>query len=356
MVGTNDVETYSFDQFLSARSAFGPRFSADGTRLFFLSDLSGAPQVWAVPVGPAGVSPGAWPEPVAVGMDRVTGAFPSPTSDRLIVVADVGGNERTQISLIERPGTTPRPLTAAYDAIHTFGGWHPSGRQIAFSSNERDARYFDAYILDVDSGERTRVFEGDGSFYASGISPDGRSLLIQQADSAWDHAIFVVDLESGAARRITPSDAVARYRQLAWAPDGSPDGDPDGFKIYCVSDVGRDFLGLAELDPRGPSFRWLVREEWDVDDFAVSPSGALVAYELNVEGFSDVRVRTLATGDERALALPLGQTYEPYRWAPTFAWAPDGQRFALTLSTPTTPAAVHLASADGSRLEQVTHA
>ena len=344
---TNGGAMYGFDQFLSARSAFGARFSADGTRLFFLSDLSGAPRLWALPLDASGAAPGAWPEPVAVDMDRVTGAYPAPVSDRLVLVADVGGNERTQLFLLERPGMTPRPLTDTHQAIHTFGGWHPDGRTIAFSSNERDARFFDAYVLDVETGARRAVFEGDGTFYAAGFSPDGRLLAVQQADSAWEHAVYVVDVESGAARRLTPP-GVARYRQLAWAADGQ--------SIYCVTDAGRDFLGLAALAAEDGALRWVACAEWDVDDFALAPDGSRVAYEVNVEGFSEVRVRVLATGEERSLSLPLGQAYEPYRWFPTFAWAPDSARFALTVSTSTTPAAVYLADAAGLGIERVTRA
>lgn len=334
---------YQLDQFLSARSAFGPRFSQDGSRLFFLSDLTGAPALWAVRLD----AEMRWPEPVGVSFDRVTGAWPGPGSERLVVAADVGGNERTQLSLIERPGVTPRLLTHTPDAIHQFGGWHPNGRQIAYSSNERNARFFDAYLLDIETGARQRVFPGadqrvghgaghsDGTYYASGISPDGARLLLQEAGSAWDHAVYVVELASGEARRLTP-EGKARYRQLAWGADATT--------AYCVTDQGRDFLGLAALDTDTGELHWLACPDWDIDDFAVSPDGSKIAYQVNVDGYSEIWVHEVATGQKTAVPIPTGQAYEPYKWLPTFSWSPDSRQLAFTFSAADRPASLYVAT------------
>jgi dipeptidyl aminopeptidase/acylaminoacyl peptidase len=326
---------YRLDQFLSARSAFGPRFSQDGSRVFFLSDLTGAPQLWSARLD----GEGRWPEPVAVSFDRITGAWPAPHGESIVVAADTGGNERTQLYLLERPGVTPRLLTHAPDAIHQFGGWHPDGRRLAYSSNERNAQYFDAYLLDLETGERRCVFpatgQSDGTFYASGISPDGQALLLQEAGSAWSHAVYVCDLASGGARRLTPEET-ARYRQLAWGANGRT--------AYCVSDLGRDFLGLTAIDTQTGDLRWLACPDWDVDDFAVSPDGRQIAYQVNVDGYSEVWVHTLATGQGTAIPIPSGQAYEPYKWLPTFSWSPDSRRLAFTFSAADRPASIYVAT------------
>src|SRR3954469_21082505 len=136
--------SYRFEQYLNARSAYGATADAAGDRLYFVSDLTGTPQLWSLPLG----REGAWPEPVAVNLDRVQLAVPSSKPGRLVLGADVGGDERMQLYLIDGLGVAPRRLTDQLDAIHTFGGWHPDGKQIVFSSNERDPRFFDIYTLD----------------------------------------------------------------------------------------------------------------------------------------------------------------------------------------------------------------
>ncbi|MCC6176554.1 MAG: hypothetical protein IT305_14700 [Chloroflexi bacterium] len=64
---------YQFEQFLNARSAYGPTFDAGGRRLQFLSDLTGVPALWGLPLG----APDAWPEPLTTQLDRVQAAYPS---------------------------------------------------------------------------------------------------------------------------------------------------------------------------------------------------------------------------------------------------------------------------------------
>ena len=121
---------------------------AAGDRLYFISDLTGSPQLWSVRIDQAQ----AWPEPVAVNLDRVLFATPSSKPGRLVFGADVGGNERLQLYLVDGPGRAPRALTDSPTTMHSFGGWSPDGTSIAFSSNERDARFFDDVLVHLDGG------------------------------------------------------------------------------------------------------------------------------------------------------------------------------------------------------------
>src|SRR5262249_45685240 len=159
-----------------------------------VSDITGSPQLWSVALADAQ----AWPEPVAVNLDRVMLAVPSSKPGRLAFGADVGGDERMQLYLVDGYGRSPKPLTASPTTMHEFGGWHPDGTRIAFSSNERDARFFDVYLMDVESGACRLLFQGDGTYHAGGFSPDGLSVLVQRADVSSDQALYVLDVASGA--------------------------------------------------------------------------------------------------------------------------------------------------------------
>jgi dipeptidyl aminopeptidase/acylaminoacyl peptidase len=339
--------TYRFEQLLSARSAYGATVDAAGDRLYFIADITGAPQLWSVPTDDAS----AWPEPIAVNLDRISAVFPSSQPGRLVFGADVGGNERMQLYLVDGPGRTPRLLTEALVAIHVWGGWHPDGRSVVFSSNERDPRYFDVYTLDVESGSRRLLFQDNATYYAGGYSPDGRWVLVQRVDTPSDQAVYVLDVESGAARQLSESGHPAKYAHLTWAADGS--------SVYCITDRDREFLYVARLDLSTGALETVVTADWDVGDFAISPDGRRLVYELNVDGFSEVRVRDLADSAEVKLDIPRGQASDTSRWYHTFSWLPDSTRFALAISTPTAPAEVYLAQlgdgrTTGGDLRQVT--
>ncbi len=332
---------YRFEQFLNARSAYGPTVDASGERVYFISDITGSPQLWST-----GSSDDSWPEPVGVGFDRVLEAHPSPRPGRLALAADVGGNERTQLYLLDGQGSMPRPLTENAEAIHAVGGWHPDGRTLAFASNERNPRWFDVYMLEVESGERRRILEGDATFRASTFSPDGRSLLVQRVDTPSDQTLLVVDIQSGRAARLTDEGEPSRYEHPAWSTDGPA--------VYCVTDRDREMLAVARLELGSGRLTSVVESEWDVDDFALSPDGRRLVYETNESGCSRLWVRELLDGHLTRLEAPDCQAYESHRWHPTFSWFPDSSRCALALSTPTRQADVFVADVAGGRLNRLT--
>jgi len=327
--------TYRFEQFLSARSAYGATVDAAGDRLYCISDLTGAPQLWSLPLDAAY----AWPEPVAVNLDRVMLAAPSSQPGRLVFGADVGGNERMQLYLVDGLGQTPRLLTEPATAIHVWGGWHPDGKMIAFSSNERDPHFFDVYTLDVESGARRLLFQGDGSYYAGSFSPDGRSVLVQRADVGSDQSIHILDVESGAIRQLTEAGHPSKYAHAAWSRDGRA--------VYCITDRDRELLYIARLDAVSGALESIVVADWDVGDFALSPDGRRLVYELNVDGFSEVRVRDFSDGAEITLDIPRGVACDPSRWYHSFSWSPESRQFAFALSTATATADVYLAHLGG---------
>lgn len=90
---------YTFERYLNVRAAYGPSFSPHGRRLAFLTNITGMAEVWSVPVD-VRASDSAWPAQSTFTGDRVLGATYAPDADLLIVGADIGGNERTQLYLL----------------------------------------------------------------------------------------------------------------------------------------------------------------------------------------------------------------------------------------------------------------
>jgi dipeptidyl aminopeptidase/acylaminoacyl peptidase len=333
---------FQFEQFLNARSAYGPTVDASGRYLYFLSDTTGTPALWSLSLE----REGAWPEPLVTGLDRVQAAHPSPMPGQLVVAADVGGAERTQLYLLEEHGRLPRPLTDDPEAIHLFGSWDPDGKTIALSTNRRDPRHFDVELLHVRSGDRQILWQADATCYADEFSPDGQSLLVRRVDTPSDQAVFVVDVASGAATLLTPSDRPAVYEHLTWSLDGR--------QVFAISDVDREHRALVSIDVASGQVQPIVEPTCDVDAFALSPDGERLIYALNRGGASEVRLRGMADGGERRVQLPVGQAHDGNRWVPTFSWLPDSRAALFAFSEPTRPADVYLARADSQVIERLT--
>src|SRR5215831_7981262 len=305
MVSEYAAGMLDLQQLLRARSASAGRFDASGQRLYFVSDLSGVPQVWAT----GGRS---WPELVVAPPDRAQVIHPGPRPGQLIVGADMGGNEHTQLL---RSGPTPQTWQSLTDdpaRIHSFGGWSKDGSQISFSANTRTDRWFDVYVRDLATNTTRRVLEHDSTNRAGQFSPDGRWLVVTRAFSNQHQELWLVDLRGqDAPRLITDPDQEARYQRAQWTPDGSA--------LLCRTDVGREFSTPARLDVTSGQLTPLFESDVDIDETALDPTGRRLAYVRNSEGRAEIIVRDLDSGQEtKVQGLPAGSVYS--YWRAALAW------------------------------------
>ncbi len=334
-----------FVRYLNVRSATGASFSPDGRRITFLTDVTGVAEVWSVALDDIAASP-PWPDQLTFDGERIIGAAFSPTADRLIVGGDVGGNERTQLSLMSGDGATRTPLTDQPNVIHVFGGWQedgsassgwsPDGARITFASNARDPRFFDVYERSVDdlAAPPRLLLQHDGTNYPAGYAPDGRSILVQRFHSNVRNALILVDVATGAARQLTPDldDGPARHIAPQWSPDGR------GF--YLLSDRGRQFLSPAWFDLATGEMTYLRDDQWDADGLALSRDGLRLALVTNVDGTSKIELFDISSGWDARLPLPSPDL--PLGVAVGAQWSPDATRLAFTFASPTDAVDIYL--------------
>ncbi len=300
---------------LRVRSAYAGRFDASGY-LVFVADLGGVPQVW-------GVDGSGWPELLVAPPDRAQTVFPGPRPGQLVVGADVGGNEHTQMLYSDAgPGAPRRALTNTPDRIHTFGSFAANAKTISFAANTRNPRWFDIYLYDLATDEVVRVLEHDSSNQAGPFSPDGRWLVVERSFSNAHRELWLVDTQgSEQPRLLTSPDEHASYERPEWSPDGR--------SLFCLTDAGREFAAPAQLDVASGQLRFVVEPDLDVDEATLDPTGQRLAYAVNTDGESRIVVRTLASGSERSIGgLPSGALYQ--YWQNALAWDQSGQRLAIS--------------------------
>ncbi len=317
------AERYGFERYLNIRTAYGPSFSPDGTRISFLTDITGVPEVWSVAIDLSTTTP-PWPEQLTFRGERVAGAAFSPADKVLLVSADTGGNERTQLHTLDADGTAFAALTVQPEVIHQFGGWSPDGTSISYASNERDNRFFDVYERPVDGGEPRRLLQQDGTNSAERYSPDGRSVLVARHDSNVRNRLFLVDRTTGEVRALTPEieEGPALHAFSSWAADRR--------SLYLLSDRGRQFLALARLDLASGEMRYLRDDAWGAEWLDVTHDGTRLALVTNEDGYSRLELFDVSGGWEgrhmlKSPALPPGVLSE-------LTWSRDGKRLAFTFN------------------------
>jgi len=293
--GASCVGDYTLAQYLMIRGNGDGSFVAGAEEVLFTNSTTGVNQLWRMKVG------GGWPHQLTFFEEGIDYYYAHPTDDLVALGVDRGGNERTQLYLCDTWGLNLRRITYDDSAIFGFGGFARDGTKLVYESNERDERYFDVYLHDVETGEREAILESDDFNSSVGFSPDGRYVAFIRSYDSHNTDLFLIDLKNDNELILcSPHDGEAEYGVPRWLPDSA------GF--YFSSNEDNEFVELAYYDMASGERRWAERPGWDLEDYYISWDGRYLVYEVNVEGYDELRIKDLATGAYlNTPGMPIGQ-------------------------------------------------
>jgi len=259
--------------------------------------------------------------------EPVNGGSWSPTGARkgVIYVRDSGGNENYQLEYLDPAGPGAVRLT---DGRGRADGpvWSADGTSVAFSWTARTGTNSDIYVDDpLDRRAPELVFEAaEPGWSVAEWSPDGKSLLLGRFVSVNETYGYVYDLANRRLTEIEPASVKAARFNAVFAPDGRG--------IYFTSDLGTEFQTLRHFDLATGKVTQLTGDTpWDVEDLAISGDGRYLAWVINEDGASRLRVRDLARAADLAPpALPFGVIG-------AIEFETGGNRLAFSLQTPAAP-------------------
>jgi dipeptidyl aminopeptidase/acylaminoacyl peptidase len=319
--------------------ASSPTFSPDGTRLAFVSDRSGVPQVWVSAVD------GHDPLQVTKGNDPVGRVIWSPDGAWLALSLAPGGGMNTQIYVVRPDGTGLRRLTDGGKETNNLGAWTHDGRRLTMGSNRANPSAIDAYLVDAATGEREMVSDNKGLQTVEDVSRDRSRALVARLRGRGDNDLFLVNLRSHAEALVTPHD-----------PPGSFGGvfAPDGRSIYLSSDKDRDKPALARIavdtgERIGRQQIVAAREDAELDNFTIDDRGTIAALLWNVAGRNELTFVDLASAKQTAGPKLPGEIVGG------LTFSKDGKRLAMAISGATAPPDIWVLDLGGNRLTQVTH-
>lgn len=312
---------HSIERYLQVNQAYGASFSADGQHLFFLSNMTGIPQVFRLPLADQIL----WPEQLTFGRERVQSAHPDPNNpNRLIFARDVGGNENAQLYLLELDTMTETLLTAGHeDAIHALNGWSADGSAFFVVSNRRDRVHFDLFTS-ADNGQMQQVYRNPQRGYLGGVNyaPDGLRAVMVHVPRSFDFNLLEVELASGEARNLGANQQGVRY--------GAPHYTPDGNALYFLTDYDRDFMYIARLSFDTMQIEPFITQDWDVESLIFSDDGRYMAYSVNTDGNDAIYVRDMTNGETRQAPLNPVPGIVGLGEGGAASFGPDGDKLLFT--------------------------
>ncbi len=345
----NHTKKYPISRYLNTRASYFPSFTSDGKQIAFITDITGVPQVWKVRFFPDSESE-LWPDQLTFTPERVNGVWYSPAlgNTRLIFDRDVGGDEKMQLFLLSPDGDVSTCLTERHEkARHIFGEWSKDGTQILYAANRRDPGLFDLYLQPIED-EAILVWRNDepGFLFNLTFSPDEERALLTRMSSSFRHDLIEVNLVSREARIISPSDEETRFDAICYAPDGD--------SVFINTDLGSDFLHIDRLDLKGGEIENVVSDKWDAEFMTLSPDGRFLAYDLNVDGASELKVLDLTTGNTRSAPMKSSSSGTTAWWDERLLFSADSQFLAFSYTSAIRTSDIYVWDMAGDRVHAVT--
>jgi dipeptidyl aminopeptidase/acylaminoacyl peptidase len=318
--GEPDVTRY-----LMVRGAGEFAISPDGRTIAYLSNVTGVPQIWAVP------AEGGFPNQLTYGRG-VNWLRASPDGRHILYGSDNDGDERVAMNLIDLDGTRERVVVEKSAAFRTFGAFSSDGRRVAYSTTERNGTDFDIHIADVETGATREVYRGRFGFYVEAWQPGGELLVVREVRGETGNDLHLLDARTGRLTTLFRPRRPAAYEHVRWLPDGS------GFFLSTNQDG--NFSEIHFYDIAARRMRRIEAPGRDIGEVELSHDGRYLAWTTIETGFERLHLRDLASGRDLPVPdFPAGTVQMRFAAsAPVLALRIDGPRsagelYAWNLST-----------------------
>ncbi len=290
-LGADAAASPTIQQFLKIRTPGAPDLLPDGS-LLQRDWPNGVWQLYRTtpnaPGANASYAPGQVSRVALTDFPDGLAAFSlSPDGKRCLLMHARGGNENTQISLIDpmAPGIAPlTPIVANPKVQASVNAWLEDGSGFFYSANDESPNDFYLYRWDFATSKATKIWSEAGQWTVSGVTADGKRVLVSQDVSASDTRIWELELASGQKREITikPANGTAYCGVVGYMP-----GDKS---VLLTSDLVGGTQRLFAVDLKS-----LRRSE---------PVPALAKFELDGAELNDKRDILVVVTNEDGYAVP----------------------------------------------------
>lgn len=326
-----------FEQFFALRRWYflnNLDFSPDSRFVSYTHDGSGQFNLWASPVE------GGWPRQLTAQEEDAV-RHHRWTRHGFVLELDHQGTEQWQVNLLPAEGGWPRPVTDNDAVQYSVGPVAPDGRRMLVSGNQERATDVSVYLLDVvEGGYRLVLDRPGGKLYAAAWHPDGRRAAVVDAIGNTDQHVYLLEVETGEVRDLTPHEGDQVNAAVGFSADGS--------RLYSVTDRDHEFQYLEAIDLASGAREVVWQAGWGIEHAALSEDRRRLAFTVDEDGYSVLRVLDLESGRELpAPELPHGVCLQ-------FAYAPDGRRVAALVGTGTRPFDVYVADLESGAVTRIT--
>jgi dipeptidyl aminopeptidase/acylaminoacyl peptidase len=342
-----DIHPFTIDKLYMTGSVGANAWSPDGKEVAFITKISGRDNLWVVP------AEGGWPVQLTVSNQRQTSPVWSSNNRWIAYASDYDGNEQWDIFLVSPNNGQVFNITNTPEVSEESPVWSPNGEFLAYVVKPKESSTYEIDVMEVATKQVRHLTTGTPKQLSNSNpvwSHDGKRIaFIQSNATGKDSNIFIADVNTGnaatgKATNLTPHQG----EQTFAASDISPDGKT--LLITSNSQNGYENAGLFDISSR--KITWLTHDKWEVSGGNFSPDGKRVTWTANIDGNTDIFVYDIAARQARPLAVPSG--VNTLAGAET-SFTRDGSRLLFQHDGPDAPNALWVYNFATGKSLQVTH-
>ena len=279
-----DVPKYSIEQFFENKRITGGSFSPDESKLLVSSNESGIFNLYEIDI-----ASGAMTQLTFSDTESLFANSYVPSTGEIIYSADHGGDENSHLFLRKSNGDYT-DLTPGENEKTSFWGWNNDRTAFYYTSNRRDPKFFDLYLMEVENWDSKLLYQNDAGLTLSDVSKDGSLIGLQKSITTSESQLFVYDIESQKMTEVSDPQKPGSYNGSGFSKDGS--------SYYFYSDIGSEFRYLARFDLKTGSKETVFETDWDVMYSYTSENEKYRVIGINQDGKNVLKIRENATGAE----------------------------------------------------------
>ena len=291
-----DVQPLSIEKLYLTHGIGESTWSPEGKQVAFISNISGRRNIWLVP------SDGGWPTQLTVSDQRQTSPAWSPTGRWIAYGSDKDGNEQWDIFLVSPSNGQVINLTNTPEISEEGFAWSPDGEKIVYSVKPKEAPNYEVHVIEVLTKKVTHITSNTPqnlSNLGAIWSKDGKWIAFTQEDAAGKNSnIFIANVGTGKPINLTPHEGEKTF--------SASDISPDGKSILFTSNAENGYDNAGVLDVATKKITWLTNDRWQVSSGSFSPDGKRATWTKNEDGNINIFIHDLASHRTQKLHLAEG--------------------------------------------------
>ena len=269
-------QEYSIEAFMNTTTIGGASFSPDEKSILIRSNQSGIYNAFEINID-SGIT-------TQLTHSDSNSIFPIsffPKDKRFLYRGDQNGNEIWHIYVQNENGST-RDLTPGEKSRSLFSGWTYDEKSFYYTSNQRNPKYMDIYVMNIYSFKSEMIYQNDDALNFADVSNDGRYLALNKSHTRDNSDMYLYDVQSGNLNHISNHEGNVNFNPSSFSVDSK--------SLYFLTDKDSEFKYLQKYIIADGTIIEIQKEEWDIWYSYFSHSGRYRVTGINADSQTEIEV------------------------------------------------------------------